>query len=784
MNKKYRLFQLVIIAISLIGGYAKAQCPSIDYALRSHDQRLMNRHWDTLVTCSNPTITLSATTFYTAAHFNGQYKVESIPYAPPDTTFHSISGGGHQVPISVDDQYDATWLTLPFPFQFFGKTYTEAVASDNGLISFGRNRANQHCAYQFGSTYSPIPNTASGTEYKNAIFGIGQDINTAVSNSKPNRGIYMSVYDSYPCRKLVVSYNYISHFSTSQPNVEYTRSQIVCYEGTNIVEVHVQYRKPNTSWDSGMGVIGIQDSTGLDSTYLPWDGNGWNTSFYVGNYGNGYFHHCYAAPGRNHFNDFISTPEAWRFTPLGQTICNIDWYYGTDTSAATGVKIRTCDSIFVYTDNDTGRDTAIQVSPTVPTAYTARMRYTSATGDAYDLSSTFTVGVSKDHDMIMTADTIVCKGEGTRINIASQGNDLAQPLSRGNDWNCSNSQLSSYMHLDQMNGTVVDVPAGFFNMMFETPALRDTDELIVTFFANTEFTNGCSDNDSIRIHFFNRIDDTIFADICQGQTYTFHGQQFNSIGTHSVDTVNWGNCPYTNTLRLMVHQPDDTVYKIKDCKPFTWIDGNTYEENTNTPQVVLTNKWGCDSTIHLNFVRDNGLEAIISATPEKATLDNLHLMFKDVSLASDSRKWIFPNGRTDTIVTVYYEYPTDEDSITVTLVAMRNYVEFGSTCYDTTSVTIPLLKEAIWFPNAFTPDRDVNNLFKIKGVGILSLEVEIYDRWGNFINSFEGIDNAWDGTTKDGKNCVPGAYVYLAKWTNVLDPLNPLTKKGTVLLLK
>ena len=115
---------------------------------------------------------------------------------------------------------------------------------------------------------------------------------------------------------------------------------------------------------------------------------------------------------------------------------------------------------------------------------------------------------------------------------------------------------------------------------------------------------------------------------------------------------------------------------------------------------------------------------------------------------------------------------------------MRNYPEFGSTCYDTAYVTIPLLKEAIWFPNAFTPKRDDNNVFRIVGIGIVTLDVEIYNRKGLLVNRFEGIDGFWDGTDMNGHDCEPGAYVYKANYTNILDPRNPRTTKGTVLLLK
>ena len=40
---------------------------------------------------------------------------------------------------------------------------------------------------------------------------------------------------------------------------------------------------------------------------------------------------------------------------------------------------------------------------------------------------------------------------------------------------------------------------------------------------------------------------------------------------------------------------------IRDTATLTWIDGNTYNESTDTPTVTLQAVNGCDSTIHLHL---------------------------------------------------------------------------------------------------------------------------------------------------------------------------------------
>ena len=40
------------------------------------------------------------------------------------------------------------------------------------------------------------------------------------------------------------------------------------------------------------------------------------------------------------------------------------------------------------------------------------------------------------------------------------------------------------------------------------------------------------------------------------------------------------------------------------CFSYTWIDGVTYSESTNTPSITLTNQYGCDSIVQLNLTID------------------------------------------------------------------------------------------------------------------------------------------------------------------------------------
>ncbi|MCR4859004.1 MAG: gliding motility-associated C-terminal domain-containing protein [Bacteroidales bacterium] len=58
------------------------------------------------------------------------------------------------------------------------------------------------------------------------------------------------------------------------------------------------------------------------------------------------------------------------------------------------------------------------------------------------------------------------------------------------------------------------------------------------------------------------------------------------------------------TLHLTVNQPSYYTDTVNTCDSFTWIDGITYTESTDTATYILTNSAGCDSvmTLHLTLL--------------------------------------------------------------------------------------------------------------------------------------------------------------------------------------
>tara|TARA_B100000795_G_scaffold269620_1_gene259609 strand:- start:6143 stop:8212 length:2070 start_codon:yes stop_codon:yes gene_type:complete len=66
----------------------------------------------------------------------------------------------------------------------------------------------------------------------------------------------------------------------------------------------------------------------------------------------------------------------------------------------------------------------------------------------------------------------------------------------------------------------------------------------------------------------------------------------------------------------------------------------------------------------------------------------------------------------------------------------------------------------LFIPNTFTPNKDaLNDVFFVKGFGIVEFELLVFNRWGQLIFKSNDINHGWDGTL-NGRNVQIDVYVY------------------------
>ena len=331
------------------------------------------------------------------------YNITSIPVTPP-VPFT----GGIPTSVNTDDVWSPA-IDLPFNFCFFGQNYTKALVGSNGVISFdiqgvvpgGAQEAGLYCAWPFTQT---IPNV--GFPIKAAIYGPYQDINPNVTTPPAQPSINYQVLGTAPCRVLVVNFSQLAQYSCNT-NVPLQTSQIVLYETSNAIEIYVQNRVPCLNWNSGNGVLGIQNQAGTQA-HVP--------------------------PGRN-TGTWSASNEAWRFTPAGPSNVTFSWlkdgeFYSSDLS--------------------------INVCVSETTSMTAQAIYAACGGGETITTDTILLNIIGE-ELPVQDDVTVCATVGYELPILAIGNYFTeaggqgQPLSAG-DIITENTTIYVYLVISGTNG--------------------------------------------------------------------------------------------------------------------------------------------------------------------------------------------------------------------------------------------------------------------------------------------------------------------------------------------
>ncbi len=359
MRLKPLLFVFVALVISNFVSAQTVQSPTVTAAIhQKYDHTPTYPGFDTVVSPSNPTITLSSSTFVPVGYFNGYYDVEQIPYSPVDSSFQA---GEEAFTSTYSDRFSVAY-PIGFPFHFFGIEKDTFVVGGNGLVTFNAAAANQMCFYNYTNVNNnSIPWGADVSLvygdvidfHRDAVYGVLEDLEAWENNS-----YYYSVVGTYPNRRVIVNFYNIPRYPYHANPYNRTTSQIVCYEASNIVEIHVKKRSlssVNTAWGA-YGIVGIQNATGEAQE------NGAPAAFWPEGYN----------PTTQAFDN-----TSFRFTPQGETQATSRWYRLMDEGGEPEL---------------VGEEQSVSVSPTVDSRYVHEFSYMDQSGTLNSLYDTVSIG--------------------------------------------------------------------------------------------------------------------------------------------------------------------------------------------------------------------------------------------------------------------------------------------------------------------------------------------------------------------------------------------------------
>ena len=284
--------------------------------------------------------------------------------------------------ITVDDVYSVAH-NIGFTFNFYGTNYTQLLIGPNGTLCFNTALASSVTNFVVGAAL------LGNATVKNSICGPWCDMDVNFGGT-----ITYSLTGTAPFRKYSVTFCAVHMYSCTN---QATTSQIILYETTNIVEVHVTAKPICAGWNGGHAIIGVENAAGTAAT---------------------------AAPGRDFPSVYTCTNEAWRFTP------NIAYTNYTVSAIAYAPIPYITSSLYWFnatTNTYLGTGASIVVCPTTTTTYKA-----GALGCA-DTSFGFYTVVPTPPVGNITGQQSVCTGSSTTLVDATAGGV----------WNSSNGSIAT-----------------------------------------------------------------------------------------------------------------------------------------------------------------------------------------------------------------------------------------------------------------------------------------------------------------------------------------------------
>ena len=232
----------------------------------------------------------------------------------------------------------------------------------------------------------------------------------------------------------------------------------------------------------------------------------------------------------------------------------------------------------------------------------------------------------------------------------------------------------------------------------------------------------------------------------------------NPVGNFITDTSKWilisgaylasGGERFITIGNFFINDSTDTIHITGNGASYYYIDDVYVREMEQIPPMQA----GSDTTICL------GESATIGTTAQAGYVYNWST-YAGASVDSTAQLTVNPLQTTSYILYIEdttakpYSCRVDEwDVVTITVI----------NC-DTIDSIPPETENIVWLPNVFSPNGDGNNdVFRVRGSKINSIQFIIYDRWGEQVFESFNMSNGWDGTYK-GEKLNPGVFVYYGR---------------------
>lgn len=304
------------------------------------------------------------------------------------------------------------------------------------------------------------------------------------------------------------------------------------------------------------------------------------------------------------------------------------------------------------------------------------------------------------------------------------------------------------------------------------------------------------------------------VDLNEGSLYTWSvegGAIVSGNGTNSI-TVDWGTKP--GLYRVNVSERNITGCTGITQEAFVLVRGTNFKASFPNKGCLYDSvtisasggrwyQWSnglIGNQVALKLLGDTSFNVIISDTVCGLISDTFPVSIKaiskpDVAIISDAEQ-VFKNqslnlqyngSRDDNINWKIGNYTSNKHQIHIQLkdtgeVLVQVVATNVLGCSDSAYKKIEVIGDKLFFPTAFSPNKDgLNDIFLPGGADMKEYKLSIYNSWGQIIFSSQDPTLGWDGVF-DGQPVLEGVYIYQC------DVVTPVGKKygynGTVTVLR
>lgn len=195
--------------------------------------------------------------------------------------------------------------------------------------------------------------------------------------------------------------------------------------------------------------------------------------------------------------------------------------------------------------------------------------------------------------------------------------------------------------------------------------------------------------------------------------------------------------------------------------------GDFYNLAAGSHSITAINFFGCENIIPI--VVEEPLPVLVSTNPDSLVLalgEEEQVVATYQNASNVSYMWTPADGLSCVDCSNPVVSPFVRSDYVVTVSMMNG----SSVCTGTATLHVDIEpRKPVYIPNTFTPNGDGNNdVFYIYGEDIKTVDLKIFNRWGELVYKTNNVFAGWDGTFK-GQVQSPSVFTYTANVTFLND---------------